>query len=73
MNMMKVFFFFFQWLTIPFAMANEATTNIGFNATTKWVKDLDPKYTGSYIDSYLLLIFGGIPWQVQCIVTLNVD
>ncbi|XP_076072626.1 high-affinity choline transporter 1-like isoform X1 [Mytilus galloprovincialis] len=52
------------WLTIPFAMANEATTNIGFNATTKWVKDLDPKYTGSYIDSYLLLIFGGIPWQV---------
>ncbi|XP_052070657.1 high-affinity choline transporter 1-like [Mytilus californianus] len=52
------------WLTIPFAMANEATTNIGFNATTKWVKDLDPKYTGSYMDSYLLLIFGGIPWQV---------
>ncbi|CAC5422138.1 SLC5A7 [Mytilus coruscus] len=52
------------WLTIPFAMANEATTSIGFNATTKWVKDLDPKYTGSYIDSYLLLIFGGIPWQV---------
>ncbi|VDI19330.1 solute carrier family 5 (high affinity choline transporter), member 7, partial [Mytilus galloprovincialis] len=55
---------FENWLTIPFAMANEATTNIGFNATTKWVKDLDPKYTGSYIDSYLLLIFGGIPWQV---------
>ncbi|XP_071131683.1 high-affinity choline transporter 1-like isoform X2 [Mytilus edulis] len=52
------------WLTIPFAMANEATTNIGFNATTKWVGDMDPKYTGSYIDSFLLLIFGGIPWQV---------
>jgi hypothetical protein len=30
------------------------------NYTTVCVKELDPKYSGVYIDSFLLLIFGGI-------------
>jgi len=55
----------FQWIAIPFAFTNEAVGDITINATEKWVKSLDPKYTGVYIDSYLLLIFGGIPWQVN--------
>lgn len=52
------------WMTIPFAITNEATKSITVNATSVWIKHIDPKYSGSYIDSYLLLIFGGIPWQV---------
>jgi high affinity choline transporter 7 len=48
-------------------MTNEATSSISVNATTLWVKELDPKSTGSYIDSFLLLTFGGIPWQVSYI------
>jgi hypothetical protein len=45
-------------------MTNEATSSISVNATTLWVKELVPKATGSYIDSFLSLTFGGIPWQV---------
>ncbi|OWF52992.1 high-affinity choline transporter 1-like [Mizuhopecten yessoensis] len=52
------------WLSIPFAMTHEAVGDITFNSTTYWVQELDPKYSGYYIDSFLLLIFGGIPWQV---------
>ena len=48
-------------------MTNEATSSISVNATTLWVKELDPKSSGSYIDSFLLLTFGGIPWQVSYI------
>lgn len=54
----------FQWVSIPFAFTNDAVGDITVNATEKWVKTLDGNYAGVYIDSYLLLIFGGIPWQV---------
>lgn len=52
------------WISIPFAFTNEAVGDITVNATVNWVKTLDPVYSGVYIDSYLLLMFGGIPWQV---------
>ncbi|XP_052781721.1 high-affinity choline transporter 1-like [Mya arenaria] len=52
------------WISIPFAFSNEAVGSIQVNATQNWIKTLDGKYAGVYIDSYLLLIFGGIPWQV---------
>ena len=45
-------------------MTHDAVTDISVNYTTVWVKELDPKYSGVYIDSFLLLIFGGIGWQV---------
>ncbi|XP_048763871.1 high-affinity choline transporter 1-like [Ostrea edulis] len=51
------------WLCIPFAMTNEFVENISFNST-EWVKEVDPVFVGVYIDSFLLLIFGGVPWQV---------
>ncbi|XP_062567648.1 high-affinity choline transporter 1-like [Saccostrea cucullata] len=51
------------WLSVPFAMTNTHVTSITNNSSTVWIKDLDPKYIGYYIDSFLLLIFGGIPWQ----------
>ncbi|XP_067673226.1 high-affinity choline transporter 1-like [Haliotis asinina] len=52
------------WISVPFAMTNEAVHPITVNATENWVKSLDPTYTWMYMDSMLLLIFGGIPWQV---------
>lgn len=52
------------WVSVPFAFTNAAVGDITVNATEKWIKTIDPVYAGSYIDSYLLLIFGGIPWQV---------
>jgi hypothetical protein len=33
--------------------------------TCRMVKELDPKLSGYYIDSFLRLIFGGIGWQVR--------
>ncbi|CAC5389089.1 SLC5A7 [Mytilus coruscus] len=53
-----------QWLSIPFAMTHDAVRDISVNYTTVWIKDLDPAYSGQYIDAFLLLIFGGIGWQV---------
>lgn len=53
------------WVSIPFAFTNKAVVgSITVNSTENWVKTLDATYAGMYIDSYLLLIFGGIPWQV---------
>lgn len=54
----------FQWLSFPFALKHDAVHDIKLNATDNWIKSLDEPYIGQYVDSYLLLIFGGIPWQV---------
>lgn len=51
------------WLSIPFAMTHEHVQPITINSTA-WIQELDASYSGVYIDSFLLLIFGGIPWQV---------
>ncbi|CAG2197318.1 CHT1 [Mytilus edulis] len=56
--------FFGLWLSIPFAMTHDAVTSISVNYTTVWIQELDPAYSGQYIDAFLLLIFGGIGWQV---------
>jgi uncharacterized lipoprotein YehR (DUF1307 family) len=32
-------------------MTHDAVTDISVNYTTVWVKELDPKYSGVYIDS----------------------
>ena len=55
----------FQWLTIPFAITHDAVRDLSTNYSTVWVKELDPKLSGYYIDSFLRLIFGGIGWQVR--------
>ncbi|XP_062608123.1 high-affinity choline transporter 1-like [Saccostrea cucullata] len=52
------------WICVPFAMVNDVVENISVNSTTEWVKGVDQEESGVYIDSFLLLIFGGIPWQV---------
>ena len=56
--------FFLQWISIPFAFTHDAVGDILVDSTKNWVKSVDGASAGVYIDSYLLLIFGGIPWQV---------
>ncbi|XP_054930611.2 high-affinity choline transporter 1-like [Dermacentor andersoni] len=55
--------FFGLWLSVPFAMFHEAVGPISyprndFVGSVKW-KDF-----GTYWDSMLLLMMGGVPWQV---------
>ncbi|CAH8862857.1 unnamed protein product [Trichobilharzia szidati] len=51
------------WISLPFAMTHEATVSIS-ETWDQWkgkIESLDSFY---YIDNLLMLIFGGIPWQV---------
>ena len=45
-------------------MTNDVVESISVNSSSEWVMEVDPIYVGVYIDSFLLLIFGGLPWQV---------
>ncbi|VDO62996.1 unnamed protein product [Schistosoma margrebowiei] len=51
------------WISIPFAMVNEATVPIT-QTWDKWKGSVDPMDSFFYADNLLMLIFGGIPWQV---------
>ncbi|XP_015921012.2 high-affinity choline transporter 1 [Parasteatoda tepidariorum] len=51
------------WLCIPFCITNEAVGSLSL-ADNDWVGELDPMYFGLWLDYGLLLILGGIPWQV---------
>ena len=53
-----------QWLCVPFALHHEAVGSLE-ETRDKWLGSLDASYAANYIDVYLLLIFGGIPWQVR--------
>lgn len=53
-----------QWICVPFAMTSDLVENISVNSSTEWIQEVDPVFVGVYIDSFLLLIFGGLPWQV---------
>ncbi|CAH8619392.1 unnamed protein product [Schistosoma rodhaini] len=55
--------FFGLWISIPFAMVNEATVPIT-QTWNKWKGSVDPMDSFFYVDNLLMLIFGGIPWQV---------
>lgn len=44
-------------------MGNSAVTNI-FETKKDWIGTLKPVDYGYYVDLMLVLIFGGIPWQV---------
>ncbi|XP_064458531.1 high-affinity choline transporter 1-like [Ornithodoros turicata] len=51
-----------MWACIPFALTNEHVDPI--TSTSKdWIGTISAADVPSYIDNYLLFIFGGIPWQ----------
>lgn len=55
--------FFGLWVCIPFAMVDPAVTKISVTASS-WYGTLETKFAAVWVDYALLLIFGGIPWQV---------
>ena len=53
----------FQLLSAPFAYQNKAVSENAFSSRD-WLGKVDTKDIGHWIDSFLLLLLGGIPWQV---------
>ena len=63
-----------QWFAVPFVVTDKHVVNIWstFENPTMapggihgWAGYLDPSLYATWCDSMLLLIFGGIPWQVR--------
>jgi high affinity choline transporter 7 len=50
-------------MCIPFALNNRAVSNV-LETKKKWIGEVLPGDEWLYIDLMLVLIFGGIPWQV---------
>lgn len=76
------------FLAIPFILTNDAMPKEGlslkpFNITTNetigndpvWVGTIEPKKIAKWIDSMIMLIFGGLPWQAyfQRVLSANTD
>lgn len=51
------------WMCIPFAWTNDHVKSLS-SMEVDWIGEVDPREQWYYIDYGLLLIFGGIPWQV---------
>ncbi|XP_076317987.1 high-affinity choline transporter 1-like [Tachypleus tridentatus] len=51
------------WLCIPFSYSNKAVGDMSLEATN-WLGSVNITDAGIYMDYGLLLILGGIPWQV---------
>ncbi|KAK3859265.1 hypothetical protein Pcinc_034603, partial [Petrolisthes cinctipes] len=53
------------WIAVPFSMTHEAVGSLALNETD-WLGHIEPSSPewGLWIDYWLLLICGGIPWQV---------
>ncbi|XP_076858228.1 high-affinity choline transporter 1 isoform X2 [Brachyhypopomus gauderio] len=57
------------WISVPFALANPAVSDIGVTAVknvfqTPWLGSIHPSDGWMWADNFLLLVLGGIPWQV---------
>ena len=51
-------------ISIPFAWTHEAVDDITVDSRD-WIGSVTPGYEYYYADYMLLLLFGGIPWQVS--------
>lgn len=51
-------------MCIPFAWANEHVKPLS-SMEVDWIGKVESNYYWFYIDYGLLLVFGGIPWQVS--------
>lgn len=52
------------WMCVPFAWANPIVKPLS-GMEVDWIGEIGEKKFWSYCDYGLLLIFGGIPWQVR--------
>ncbi|CAF0917153.1 unnamed protein product [Rotaria sordida] len=57
------FIFIGLWIAVPFAIRHEGVGNI-ISTWPEWRGHMDKSQIVEWMDSMLLLIFGGIPWQV---------
>ncbi|XP_028583815.1 high affinity choline transporter 1 isoform X1 [Podarcis muralis] len=60
--------FFGLWISVPFAMSHPAVTDIGYTAVhtvfqEPWLGNIKKPDIYKWIDNFLLLTLGGIPWQ----------
>ncbi|XP_017396575.1 high affinity choline transporter 1 [Cebus imitator] len=60
--------FLLQWISVPFALSHPAVADIGFTAVhakyqKPWLGTVDSSEVYTWLDSFLLLMLGGIPWQ----------
>jgi len=51
------------WFSIPFAMSHEAFTTLNI-AENDWIGSVESHWGGVWFDYAMLLMCGGIPWQV---------
>lgn len=61
--MHDLFYLLFQWMCIPFAWMNSKVAPLS-SMDVDWIGEIKSNEYWSYLDYGLLLIFGGIPWQV---------
>lgn len=52
-----------QWMCIPFAWSNPKVQSLS-DMEVDWIGEVQSQEYWTYLDYGLLLIFGGIPWQV---------
>ncbi|XP_003738335.1 high-affinity choline transporter 1 [Galendromus occidentalis] len=51
------------WVCIPFCISNPAVGTLTY-PSNDWIGTVDSKFFGQWLDCGLLLMLGGIPWQV---------
>uniref|UniRef100_A0A8D0B7U8 High affinity choline transporter 1 n=1 Tax=Salvator merianae TaxID=96440 RepID=A0A8D0B7U8_SALMN len=56
------------WISVPFAMSHPAVTDIGYTAVHRvfqepWLGSVKTPDIYTWLDNFLLLMLGGIPWQ----------
>ncbi|NWH71321.1 SC5A7 protein, partial [Piaya cayana] len=56
------------WICIPFALVNSATKSIYYTATHQyyqdsWIGKIEKQHLGRWLDDFLYLVLGSIPWQ----------
>jgi hypothetical protein len=57
----------FQLLSAPFAYQNKAVSENALSSRD-WIGNVDQADIAQWMDAFMLLLFGGIPWQVHCTV-----
>ncbi|XP_040071815.1 high-affinity choline transporter 1 [Ixodes scapularis] len=51
------------WASVPFAMSNEHLRPLGSLPPDQWLGTVLPWQVPSYVDNFLMIVFGGVPWQ----------
>ncbi|XP_040076991.1 high-affinity choline transporter 1-like [Ixodes scapularis] len=51
------------WVTLPFALSNDHVKPLGSLSPDQWLGTMAPWQVPSYVDSFLMIVFGGVPWQ----------